>query len=218
MTWEILTNKVTNRFCSKCSIQQDQREFLTLHKGSMTISKYKTTFTEKSQFATDYCLTEEKLIRHYVEGLPFEYLAVVRLKTTLVEAMDEARKMENDIAILDRTTTRSEEKRKWEGSSESSKKKDHLDKKGDKPKYYKKCHSSHRGPCNSSTVSCRRCCKMGHRHEDCKSTELMCYNCRYMGHISAQCPNPKVQMDAGGNKDEVPKAKARAFNMIPNEA
>ncbi|CAI9282623.1 unnamed protein product [Lactuca saligna] len=70
----------------------------------MTIVKYNTTFTEKSQFATDYYPTEEKLICHYVEGLPFEYRAVVRLNTTLVEAMDEARKIENDIAIQDRTT------------------------------------------------------------------------------------------------------------------
>ncbi|XP_023746169.1 uncharacterized protein LOC111894316 [Lactuca sativa] len=217
MTWAILSKKVKDHFCSEGNIQQAQREFLTLHKGSMTIAKYNTTFTEKSQFATDYCPTEEKLIGHYVEGLPFEYHTVMRLKTTLVEAMDEARKIENDIAIRDRTTTRSVEKCMWEASSESSKKKGHLDKKGDKPEYCKKCHSSHRGPCNGSTMSCRRCGKMGHRHEDCKSTELMCYNCRQMGHISAQCPNPKVEMGVGGKKDEAPKVKARAFNMTTGE-
>nr|KAJ0204814.1 hypothetical protein LSAT_V11C500260300 [Lactuca sativa] len=143
--------------------------------------------------------------------------AVVRLKTTLVEAMDDAHKIENDIAIQDRTTTRSMEKRKWEASSDSLKKKSHHQIQSDKPEYCKKCHSSHRGPCNSSTVSCIRCGKMGHRHEDCKSTELMCYNCRQMGHISAQCPNPKVEMDVGGKKDEASKVKARAFNMTTDE-
>nr|KAJ0196361.1 hypothetical protein LSAT_V11C700369400 [Lactuca sativa] len=62
MTWEILSKKVNDRFCIEGSIQQAQREFLNLQKGSMTISKYKTTFTEKSQFSTDYCSTEEKLM------------------------------------------------------------------------------------------------------------------------------------------------------------
>ncbi|XP_052620961.1 uncharacterized protein LOC111893627 [Lactuca sativa] len=217
MTWEILCKKVKDRFCSEGSIQQAQREFLNLQKGSMTIAKYNTTFTEKSQFAADYCPTEEKLIHHYVEGLPFEYRAIVRLRTTLGEAMDEARKIENDIAIRDRTTTRFGDKRKWEGQSGSSKKQK-FQKKGEKSTFCKKCHSSHGGPCSNSTTRCKRCGKIGHRLEDCKSAEPICYNCRQMGHISNQCPNPRVQTGSGGKKDDAPKIKARAFNMTAAEA
>ncbi|CAI9282707.1 unnamed protein product [Lactuca saligna] len=150
MTWEILSKKVKDRFCSEGSIQQAQRVFLNLQKGSMTIAKYNTTFTKKSQFATDYCPTEEKLIRHYVEGLPFEYRAVVGLKTTLVETMDETRKIENDIAIRDCTIARSGKKCKWEGQLGSSEKQK-IQKNGEKTTFCKKCHSTHGGPCNNST-------------------------------------------------------------------
>ncbi|CAI9267853.1 unnamed protein product [Lactuca saligna] len=210
MTWEILSKKVKDHLCSEGSIQHAQGEFLNLQNGSMTIAKYNTTFIEKSQFATNYCPTEEKLNHHYVEGLPFDYRVVVRLKTTLVEAMDEARKIENDIAIRDRTTT------KWEDQSGSSEKQK-FQKKGEKSTFCKKCHSSHGGPCSSSTKSCKRCGKVGHRYEDCKSVEPMCYNCHQMGHISMQCTNPKVQMGASEKKDEAPKVKARAFNMTTDE-
>nr|KAJ0185093.1 hypothetical protein LSAT_V11C900484680 [Lactuca sativa] len=117
--------------------------------------------------------------------LPFKYHAIMRLKTTLGEAMDEARKIENDIASRDRTTVTFGEKR--------------------------------RGPCNSSTMSCRCCGKMGHRHEDCKSTELMCYKCRQMGHLSVHCLNHKVQMGTSRKKDEVPKGKPHALTMKTDE-
>ncbi|KAL4564371.1 hypothetical protein LXL04_028432 [Taraxacum kok-saghyz] len=88
----------------------------------------------------------------------------------------------------------------------------------DKPEYCKKCHSSHRGPCNNNILSCKRCSKTGHRFEDCRSTEPMCYNCRHMGHISTQCPNPRIQPGVGGKKDDKPKVNARLFNMTVDEA
>ncbi|TLX69787.1 hypothetical protein E9993_22755 [Labilibacter sediminis] len=100
-----------------------------------------------------------------------------------------------------------------------SKKKDKHHKKGgskDKGDFCRKCYSTHKGPCTSATLSCRKCGKTGHKFEDCKSTELICYNCRQMGHISSKCPNPKVEL--GGKKDDVPKAKVRAFQMKIEEA
>ena len=81
----------------------------------MSIATYNTTFTEKLQFSRDYCPTEEKLIRHYVEGLPYEYRATVRLQTTIGAAMDEARRVEDDLSIRDRAIVKFGEKRKWEG-------------------------------------------------------------------------------------------------------
>ncbi|KAL4592758.1 hypothetical protein LXL04_005762 [Taraxacum kok-saghyz] len=88
--------------------------------------------------------------------------------------MDEACRVEDDLSIRDRATIKFGEKRKWEGRIESSKKQGDRD---DKPVYCKKCHSSHKGQCNSNTLSCKRCGKIGHRFEDCKSTEPMCCNC-----------------------------------------
>nr|KAJ0196255.1 hypothetical protein LSAT_V11C700369390 [Lactuca sativa] len=82
---------------------------LTIQKQRKLVLFHKQTAYELTSFMLIFKLL---LIRHYVEGLPFEYRAVVRLKTTLVEAMDEARKIVNDIAIRDRTTVRSGEKHK----------------------------------------------------------------------------------------------------------
>ena len=181
MTWDIFSNKVRERFCSAGAIQRAEREFLALQKGTMSIATYNTTFTEKLQFARDYCPTEEKLIRHYVEGLPYEYRATVRLQTTIGAAMDEARRVEDDLSIRDRAIVKFGEKRKWEGQSGYSRNKNFQYKRGDrrdKPQYCKKCHSSHRGPCSNNTLSCKRCGKTGHRFEDCRSAELMCYNCK----------------------------------------
>ncbi|XP_023762365.1 uncharacterized protein LOC111910778 [Lactuca sativa] len=131
--------------------------------------------------------------------------------------MYEARKIENDITIQDRTTTRFGEKRKWEGQSGSSKKQN-FQKKGKKSTYCKKYQSSHGVPCSSSTMRCKCCGKTGHWFEECKSAEPICYNCRQIGHISTQCPNPRVQIGSGVKKDDAPKVKARAFNMTAAEA
>ncbi|KAL4586546.1 hypothetical protein LXL04_011182 [Taraxacum kok-saghyz] len=190
MTWERFSNKVKKRYW-----QYDDRE-IQCH------------VQRETQFARDYFPTKEKLVRHYVEGLPYEYRATVRLQTTLEANLDEAIRVEDDMSIRDRATAKSDEKRKWEGQPGSFKK-PYTPTKGndrgtytpqktagqnDRPSYCSKCHSSHRGPCSERTKSCTRCGRLGHRREDCKSAELVCYNCHQMGHISAQCPNPKTQL------------------------
>jgi len=124
MTWETFSRKVRERFCSDGAIQRAEKEFLALQKGTLPIAKYNSIFSEKLQFARDYCPTEAKMIRRYVEGLPFEYRATVRQQSTLVAAMDEALRVEDDIASRDRTIARSGDKRKREGQFESSKKQD----------------------------------------------------------------------------------------------
>ncbi|CAI9299556.1 unnamed protein product [Lactuca saligna] len=155
--------------------------------SSMMISKYDTTFTKKSQFATDYFPTEEKFIRHYVEGLPFEYRAVMRLKNTLVETMDEAHKIENDIAIRDHTTSRSGEKRKWEGQS-GSPEKQKFQKNGAKLTFY----------CKSIEPVCYNYRQMGHISTQCPNPKVQ------MGADEKKDEAPKVKARAFNMKtDEV---------------
>ncbi|KAL4564370.1 hypothetical protein LXL04_028431 [Taraxacum kok-saghyz] len=55
MTWEIFNNKVKERYCSFGAMQRVEREFLALQKGTTSIAKYNTVFTEKLQFVRDYC-------------------------------------------------------------------------------------------------------------------------------------------------------------------
>ena len=221
LTWEVFTEKIKMRFCSLGAREKAKREFLELKKGNLTIAKYNAAFTDKLQFAGSYCVTEEEQIGRYAEGLPFEYQVAVRMRRTLGEAMDEASRVEHDLTKREKAVFKGGEKRKWEGPSGSSKKKDfppRKDQQGDKPRYCTFCHSSHKGQCTSYTMSCKRCGKTGHKFENCRSTEPVCYNCREMGHISTNCPKPKVRGGAPEKKPEVPKAKGRAFNMTAEEA
>ncbi|TLX69275.1 hypothetical protein E9993_23060, partial [Labilibacter sediminis] len=124
LTWDIFCEKIKGRYCSVGAMQRVEREFRDLKKGGMTISKFNATFTEKYQFARHCYPTEESVIRHYVDCLPYEYRATVRQRTTLTEAMDEVLKVEDDLLVCNRATGLSGEKRKWESSAGFLKKKE----------------------------------------------------------------------------------------------
>lgn len=142
----------------------------------------------------------------------------MRQRNTLAAAMDEAIRIEVVLATPGRTVIKGGEKRKQDGSSESSRKKKnaHQDTKGDKLDYCTKRRSSHKGSYSSDTMRCRQCEKLGHKQEECKN-EPLCYNCRHTGHMSGQCPNPKVQAGGSVKKNDAPKVQARAFQMIAEE-
>lgn len=89
---------------------------------------------------------------------------MVRSMATLIEAMDQARKIKKDIEVHDGTSSRGGDKIKWDGLSESSKnKKDHQDKKDDRSSFCMRCHSSHKGSVTASSLSCRCCGKLVHK-------------------------------------------------------
>lgn len=78
----------------------------------------------------------------------------MRQYNTLANAMDEALKVEVDLATLGRVVAKSGENRMWERQYDSTKKKKKFTrKKNDKPSYYGKCHSSYKGQCGSSTIN-----------------------------------------------------------------
>ena len=82
LNWSKFLEMLNARFCSSGAVQRFERDFTNLVKGSMSISKYNTTFIEKLQFARHMCPTEESLVNRYVEGLPFPYRATVRVRTS----------------------------------------------------------------------------------------------------------------------------------------
>ncbi|GJR27309.1 hypothetical protein Tco_1103541 [Tanacetum coccineum] len=86
----------------KYSIRKLDREALEcLQKGNKSIDKYKTAFAEKLQFAMRLCPNEKSKVDCYVHGLPYEYRTDVRIKTTLEEAMDARKVVEDDRAVKD---------------------------------------------------------------------------------------------------------------------
>lgn len=87
----------------------------------------------------------------------YDYREMVRLKATLIEAMDEAHKIEKDIVVDNGTVRRGDKRRKGDGSFESLKKKGYQEEKGNTSSYYMRCHSSHKRPCsNNNNKSCRQ--------------------------------------------------------------
>ena len=94
-----------------------------MEKGTMSVVKYNSLFFEKLHFGKTYHPTMEKHVEHYAEGLLAEYRATVRQCITLVVAMDEVIQIKVNLATPRRTMIKGGEKRKWEGLSESSRKK-----------------------------------------------------------------------------------------------
>lgn len=82
--------------------------------------------------------------------LPGDYRANVRFRTTLEAAMEEARLIEDDLALQRRTNVANGEKRKWDGSSGSSRKKANytwnkkIDNRGE-ARFCNNCKSTHKG-------------------------------------------------------------------------
>lgn len=136
------------------------------------------------------------MVQRYVEELPYEYRAMVRSKATMIEAMDGACRIKKDVEVCEGTIGKGGEKSKSYGPSE----------------FLKKNHSQHKEKGDKavfrSVVTCRRCCKSGHKHIYCKGLDLVCYNFGKVGDINRMCPNAKFKMDTGGKKTDAPMVQA----------
>ncbi|KAJ9567039.1 hypothetical protein OSB04_003005 [Centaurea solstitialis] len=99
------------------------------------------------------------------------------------------------------------------------------------PRICQRCGKNHVGRCNieSSSVRCFCCGEVGHVRTTCPRKEEACYSCGVLGHKQRNCPRGKgaeskasVQRPtmggASSQKEEVPKARARAFQITAEEA
>lgn len=95
--------------------------------SSPVLSSSIMTFLKKLEFARRLCPNEHSLVARYVEALPADYRAIVREKTTLEAAMEEACFIEGDMAVKGQVTGVDNSKRKWDGPYGFSKKTNHSD-------------------------------------------------------------------------------------------
>ena len=133
LTWENLVERINLKYCDEGLMMLVEREFLDLKKGSMSIAKFNTTFTEKLQFSRHLCPSKKSLVTRYAEGLPFVFSNTVRNQSTLEAAMGVAKVVEADLNEREKHS-KVGDKRKFEGPSGSSKKKNSSFKRDDKKK------------------------------------------------------------------------------------
>lgn len=179
MTWEAFSQRIQEHFCPSGQKRWIEQEFIALEKKPFLLQNTIPCCLRSYSSGIFFFPKEKKQVEHYHEGLPKKYRATMRKHSTLAAAMDEAIQIKVDLATLRPTVVKSGEKRRWEGHSDSSKKKMSIFRKqGDKPNYYGKCRSFHKGPCSSitTTISCRCCGKLGHKISKCMNTKPLYYN------------------------------------------
>ncbi|KAJ9544490.1 hypothetical protein OSB04_024197 [Centaurea solstitialis] len=94
-----------------------------------------------------------------------------------------------------------------------------------------RCGKTHQGRCRieSTSLKCFCCGEMGHIRKSCPKRDRACYSCGVFGHRQLECPRMRreeskasIQRPAMGGvssqKEEVPKARARAFQITAEEA
>ncbi|KAJ9561903.1 hypothetical protein OSB04_007063 [Centaurea solstitialis] len=99
------------------------------------------------------------------------------------------------------------------------------------PRICQRCGKNHVGRCNiePSSVRCFCCGEVGHVRTTCPRKEEACYSCGVLGHKQRNCPRGKgaeskasvqrpMMGGASSQKKEVPKARARAFQITAEEA
>ncbi|KAJ9548050.1 hypothetical protein OSB04_020593 [Centaurea solstitialis] len=93
------------------------------------------------------------------------------------------------------------------------------------------CGKAHRGRCNlvRPEVRCHGCGEIGHVKPNCPRKDMTCYSCGALGHRQRECPQSKPAESkasvrrpstsgAPRQKEEVPRAHARAFQITAEEA
>ncbi|XP_024990650.1 uncharacterized protein LOC112524940 [Cynara cardunculus var. scolymus] len=99
------------------------------------------------------------------------------------------------------------------------------------PKDCQRCGKTHQGRCDSDrpVVKCFCCGEAGHVRTNCPQRDLACFSCGVLGHHRKECPRIKrveskasVQQPArrgtSTEKEDVPRARARAFQITTEEA
>ncbi|KAL7588749.1 hypothetical protein Lser_V15G37203 [Lactuca serriola] len=143
------------------------------------------------------------------------------MATTLKTAGRVAKNVETQLKENGMEKDNAVEKRKLEGSSRSDKKgrftKSNLDDQKYRgsggAKWSEKCKKKHYGRCDRE-VTCYKCGRIVHYCKDCMFNDKVCYGCGDKAHMSKDF----LKKNEATRPNAPPKPKARAFQMILDEA
>ena len=224
ITWATFKQKFIEEYIGVHEQRKMEKEFRALTAEAGKVNAYARSFLEKMKFVGHLFRTDADQVACYVDGLPPSYRGICRQHKTLTEAIKESKKLDDDFASERKVEKNNDERKpdnkrkfsgsnrfgkKFRGSSASDKGKTATD-----GKWCSGCKAIHSGQCSARTRRCNRCGAQGHAGDVC-TDKARCYKCGDTNHRIADCP--KMRKD-DGKQAEVPKAKARAFQMTTEEA
>ncbi|XP_024961993.1 uncharacterized protein LOC112502334 [Cynara cardunculus var. scolymus] len=185
--------------------------------------KYETQFNMKAHFASRFVTSEQPKIEHFVDGLRREIKEFVsnRDLTSFRRAVECARRREHELSFYGESTPEPKRQRTKITTFVPS----------NTPRACQRCGKAHSGRCffEPSKMSCYSCGEVGHIRTNCPRRDRACYTCGAYIHHQLKCPNAQRedskasvrQPMVGGSstrKEEVPKARVRAFQITAEEA
>ncbi|KAI3685705.1 hypothetical protein L6452_34962 [Arctium lappa] len=202
-----------------------EKEFRSLVKGNLTVREYTRQFLEKLDLVGHVAPTEKERIKAYLNGLPADMLSMVHNSkaSNLRETIEEAQFMEK---IFARSKAEKPvfvgDKRRWEGTSAPPRRNQpFIGNRGfnnrQEARWCQRCRSKHYGNCNSSSMACAKCVKIGHQVKDCPIKGIVCFECKTPGHFQKDCPRWRTG-SAPEKKENPPRVLGRAFQMTADEA
>nr|GEU35576.1 putative reverse transcriptase domain-containing protein [Tanacetum cinerariifolium] len=185
MTWEILKNKMTDKYCLQGEIKKLDIELWNLKVKGNDVPTYTNYFQELTLICTKFVANETEKTDKYISGIPDNIYGSV--KASKPKTLDETIELDNDLMDQKLRTyaeRQTDNKRKADDSSRNNHgQQQYPSKKQNVTKVYNigsgerkpyggnlpkctKCHFHHNGPC---TLKCHKCNKVGHLARDCRS-------------------------------------------------
>ncbi|GJV75167.1 putative reverse transcriptase domain-containing protein [Tanacetum coccineum] len=186
MTWDVLKQKMTNKYCPQGEIKKLEIELWNLKVKGNDVPAYTERFQELTLICTKFVANETEKVDKYISGLPDNIYGNV--KSARPKTLDETIELANDLMDQKLRTyaeRQSDNKRKADDSSRNNHghqqqpfKRQNVAKvynmgTGERKPYggslpkCNKCHLHHNGPCNQR---CHKCNKIGHFARDCRNT------------------------------------------------
>ena len=96
-TWVNFTREFNEKFLPPMIQERREDEFIRLRQGSQSVADYEMQFTKLSRFAPELVMTEQRRIRHFIQGLNVELqeaLAAIPIDT-FSQALERAQRIES---------------------------------------------------------------------------------------------------------------------------